>query len=97
MPPKSNTGDLDPWDAVHAKLDRIIEDVNAPPRPGHPGGLLSRQAKSETRLDELEAQRASGLSFKHGALLATVSAAISAALTRVADAVTRGVTPPGHP
>ena len=91
----------DPWRSVHAKLDQIIADVNTPPRPGHPGGLLTRMAKGEERLDALEADQAENtnrhLTLKHGAALATVSALLSACATKVADAFTRGVSPPGHP
>lgn len=38
---------------IEDKLDRLSEDVNAPPRHGEPGGLLVRQEKTDTTLDRI--------------------------------------------
>lgn len=38
---------------LESKIDQLIEDVNAPPRHGEPGGLLVRQGKSEEALERL--------------------------------------------
>lgn len=40
----------DPFEALHAKLDLIREDLNKPPEFGHPGGM-------KARLNEIERWR----------------------------------------
>lgn len=38
---------------IEGKVDQLIEDVNAPPRHGHPGGLLVRQTLTEESLERV--------------------------------------------